>query len=271
VNVLSVQNLSKSYGLNAVLKKISFSLNRGERAALLGPNGCGKSTLLSIIAGEESPDAGQVAFTPADTRVGYLHQGILFDPGETVGGYLNRFAANLDDALGSLEDVCAALETAPEDPQLITAYERTLGAVSRAQEMEGARKDILSGFQLLELPQETPIAELSGGQKVRLALAGVLLEAPHLLLLDEPTNHLDLEMRAWLQEWVRSYQGAILLVSHDRAFLDAVIHKIIAFSPSGDGVREYPGNYSQYLESRQAEHLRLPWLPMWTSKMRSNA
>jgi ATP-binding cassette, subfamily F, member 3 len=253
VNVLSVLNLSKSYGLNAVFKSLTFSLNRGERAALLGPNGCGKSTLLSIIAGEEMPDAGKVAFTPADLRVGYLHQGIQFDPGETVGGYLNRFAANLEEALGSLAAVCAALETAPEAPPLIAAYERTLARLSRAQEMEGARKDILSGFQLLELPQETPIAELSGGQKVRLALAGVLLETPHLLLLDEPTNHLDLEMRAWLQEWVHSYQGAILLVSHDRTFLDAVIDKIIAFPPSGDGVREYPGNYSQYLESRQAE------------------
>jgi ATP-binding cassette, subfamily F, member 3 len=253
VNVLFVQDLSKSYGMNAVFKNLTFSLNRGERAALVGPNGCGKSTLLSIIAGEETPDRGQVAFTPADMRVGYLHQGILFDPGETVGGYLNRFAANLEEALGELEEVCVALEGAPDDPQLIVAYEGTLGVLSRAQEMEGARKDILSGFQLLELPQETPIAELSGGQKVRLALAGVLLEAPHLLLLDEPTNHLDLDMRAWLQEWVLSYQGAILLVSHDRAFLDAVIHKIIAFPPSGEGVREYPGNYSQYLDTRQAE------------------
>lgn len=251
--MLSVQNLTKSFGVNAVLKKITFSLNRGERAALVGPNGCGKSTLLNIIAGDEAPDAGQVALTPADLRVGYLHQGIRFDPDETVGGYLNRFAANLEESLGALEEACVQLAQAPQDQGLIAAYEESIRALNRAQEMEGARKSILAGFDLLELPQETPIRALSGGQKVRLALAGVLLEAPHLLLLDEPTNHLDLDMRAWLQEWVLSYPGGILLVSHDRAFLDAVVHKIIAFPPGGEGVREYPGNYSQYLEIRQAE------------------
>jgi ATP-binding cassette subfamily F protein 3 len=253
VNVLSVQNLSKSYGLNTVLKNINFSLNRGERAALVGPNGCGKSTLLSIIAGEESADNGHVAFTPADLRVGYLHQGILFDPGETVGGYLNRFAANLEESLRELEETCAVLAASPDDKALIARYEDALRVIIRAQEMEATRISVLTGFDLLDLPQDTPIDTLSGGQKVRLALAGVLLEAPQVLLLDEPTNHLDLEMRAWLQDWVLSYPGGIMLVSHDRAFLDAVIHKVIAFSPTGIGVREYPGNYSQYLDIRESE------------------
>jgi ATP-binding cassette, subfamily F, member 3 len=251
--VLSLQNLSKSYGLNAVFKKINFSLNRGERAALVGPNGCGKSTLLNIIAGVEAPDAGKVSFTPADMRVGYLHQGIIFDEDETVGHYLNRSAANLEESLGALEETCTQLAYNPEDPALIAAYEESIKALNRAQEVEGARKSILAGFDLLELPQDTPIRALSGGQKVRLALAGVLLEAPLLLLLDEPTNHLDLDMRDWLQEWVLSYPGGILLVSHDRAFLDAVVDKIIAFPPGGEGVREYPGNYTQYLDTRQSE------------------
>ncbi len=251
--MLSVHNLSKSYGLNAVLKNINFNLNQGERAALVGPNGCGKSTLLNIIAGEESPDAGQVMLSPSGLRVGYLRQGIVFEPAETVGRYLNRFAANLDETLLVLQAICADLEISPQDPTVVTAYEDALLAVSRAQEMEGLRKSILTGFELLNLPQNTPVEALSGGQKVRLALAGILLEAPQLLLLDEPTNHLDLEMRAWLQDWVCSYPGGILLVSHDRAFLDTVIHKIIAFSPTGVGVQEYPGNYGQYLTSQQLE------------------
>jgi ATP-binding cassette subfamily F protein 3 len=97
------------------------------------------------------------------------------------------------------------------------------------------------------------VESLSGGQKVRLALAGVLLESPQALLLDEPTNHLDIEMRDWLRDWVLGYQGGILLVSHDRAFLDAVIHKVIAFPSTGGGVREYPGNYTHYLEVREKE------------------
>lgn len=251
--MLSVQNLSKSYGLKAVLKNITFSIKRGERAALVGPNGCGKSTLLNIISGEETADTGKILLTPADLRVGYLHQGILFDPEETVGGYLNQFVPNLEEVLSALEDASKALAKMPEDPARIRFYETCLTALTHAQEVEGARKEILAGFGLLEYLQATPLQTLSGGQKVRLALAGVLLNAPHFLLLDEPTNHLDLAMRAWLQDWVLSYPGAILLVSHDRAFLDAVIQKIIAFPPGDIGVKEYPGNYTLYLEKRQSE------------------
>jgi len=251
--VFTVHHLSKSYGLNPVLKKISFSLNRGERAALVGPNGCGKSTLLDIIAGVETADSGHVSATPSDLRIGYLHQGIVFAPDDTVGGYLNQFASNLTETLKSLEEICQALVDQPQDPDLISRYEKVLRALDHAQEMEGARKDILTGFQLIDVPQDTPISALSGGQKVRLALAGVLLQGPQALLLDEPTNHLDIEMRQWLRDWVLSYKGGILLVSHDRAFLDAVIHKVIAFPPSGEGVREYPGNYSRYLDIRESE------------------
>jgi ATP-binding cassette subfamily F protein 3 len=251
--MFTVQNVSKSYGLTTVLKKISFSLNAGERAALVGPNGCGKSTLMDIIAGLEKSDTGQVITHPGDLRIGYLQQGIAFAEGETVGAYLNRYASNLEETLQSLETVCEGLTQQPEDPALLARYQSILEALDRAQEMEGTRKEILTGFQLETVPQDTPVATLSGGQKVRLALAGVLLEAPQVLLLDEPTNHLDLAMRAWLRDWVLGYSGGILLVSHDRAFLDAVIDKVIAFPPSGEGVQEYAGNYSAYLDIREAE------------------
>ncbi len=251
--MFSVQNLTKSYGLNTVVRKISFSLKQGERAALVGANGCGKSTLMNIIAGVEKADSGHVAFTPSGLRVGYLRQGIHFDPQETLGQYLHRFASNLEQAHQALEAACEGLAKHPQDSSLIGRYESALLALDRAQELEGGRVDILSGFELVDVPQTTPIAQLSGGQKVRLALAGVLLDAPEMLLLDEPTNHLDMAMSAWLQDWVLSFSGGILLVSHDRAFLDAVIHKVIAFPPSGEGVREYPGNYTQYLQVRQTE------------------
>lgn len=251
--MFTVQNLTKSYGLNPVLKKNSFSLNQGERAALVGPNGCGKSTLMDIIAGVQKADSGHVAYTPSDLRIGYIRQGIAFDPGETLGGYLNRFASNLKECLEVLAGVCEAMAVDPNDPVINNKYDQVLRDLDRAQQMEGTRLDILSGFQLESIPQDTLIESLSGGEKVRLALAGVLLDAPHVLLLDEPTNHLDIEMRDWLRDWVLSYQGGILLVSHDRAFLDAVIHKVIAFPPSGEGLREYPGNYSHYLEAREKE------------------
>ena len=251
--MFTVHNITKSYGLNPVLKKISFSINQGERAALVGPNGCGKSTLMDIIAGLQKADSGHVSYTPSDLRVGYLRQGISFDPGETIGNYLNRFSSNLKECLEDLQNICNSLGEEPEDPLLINQYDHALRNLNRAQEMEGTRLDILSGFELVDIPQETPIDSLSGGQKVRLALAGVLLEGPQVLLLDEPTNHLDIEMRDWLREWVLSYQGGILMVSHDRAFLDAVIHKVVAFPPSGEGIREYPGNYTNYLDLREKE------------------
>ncbi len=251
--MFTIHHLSKSYGLNPVLRNINFSLNKGERAALVGPNGCGKSTLLNIIAGIEQADSGQVIYHPSDLRIGYLRQGIEFAPDETVGGYLNQFASNLQQTLTALEEISQALTRQPDDPALAAQYDRTLKDLAQAQEMEGTRKSILEGFDLLEIPQGTAVETLSGGQKVRLALAGVLLEGPQALLLDEPTNHLDLEMRIWLQDWVLSYQGGILLVSHDRAFLDAVIHKVIAFPPIGDGVREYPGNYTDYQACRTRE------------------
>ncbi len=252
--MFTVHDLSKSYGLNSVFKQVTFTLNQGQRAALVGPNGCGKSTLMNIIAGDEPADSGHVAYLPPSLRIGYLRQGLVFDEDETLGAYLGRFAPNLEETLATLESVCAELVQTPDDSELNARYEATLQCLDRAQQMEGSRKDILAGFQLLEIPQETPIHALSGGQKVRLGLAGVLLDTPQVLLLDEPTNHLDLEMRAWLQEWILSYPGGILLVSHDRAFLDAVIHKVIAFPPAGDGIREYPGNYSDYVDAREREY-----------------
>jgi len=251
--VLKVHNIYKSYGLNPVLRKIIFSLNHGERAALVGPNGCGKSTLLDILARRKSPDSGHAAYTPSTLRIGYLQQGMTLDRQEAIGAYLNRFASNLEETLDSLKDICDALVLQPEDPGLVSRYSETLKALDRAQQIEGLRLDVLSRFKLHDIPRDTPIALLSGGQKMRLALAGLLLDRPDMLLLDEPTNHLDLEMRIWLRDWVQSFPGAILLVSHDRAFLDAVIHKVIAFSPTGEGVREYPGNYTHYLEVRESE------------------
>jgi ATPase subunit of ABC transporter with duplicated ATPase domains len=234
--VFTVQNLTKSYGLNPVLKKISFSLNQGERAAMVGPNGCGKSTLMDIIAGVQKADSGHVAFTPSYLRIGYLRQGISFDPGETMGAYLNRFASNLKECLERLENVCEALAASPDEVLLVNEYDRALKNLDRAQQKEGTRLDILSGFQLEDIPQDTLIESLSGGQKVRLALAGILLEGPHVLLLDEPLNHLDLASQEAFESALSTFEGTILAIAHDRYFIDRFAQFVWVFSDDGISV-----------------------------------
>ncbi|RPI21549.1 MAG: ABC transporter ATP-binding protein, partial [Chloroflexota bacterium] len=229
--MLSVHQVSKSYNIDPVLADVSFNLNQGERLALVGPNGCGKTTLLRILAGLEDPDSGVVSYQSPDVRIGYLPQGFTFDPGVTLQVFIDQIAGDTDLLAGRLEALAGRLAGGPGQPELQVEYDRVLMQLSLASQHSGRAPEVLAALGLGEISLSTPVAHLSGGQKTRLALAGVLLTEPNVLLLDEPTNHLDLEMLDWLEEWLLAYMGGMLVVSHDRAFLDRLASGILEIDP----------------------------------------
>jgi ATP-binding cassette subfamily F protein 3 len=246
--MLIVSNLSKSYADTTILRDVSFNLNPGERVGLIGPNGCGKTTLLRLIVRQETPDHGSVFVDPA-TRVGYLEQGLEYPPGATLADVLRDPRA---DAAAEVERMADRLA---RDPTRMGDYQ---AAVDRLDALggypdPGVRASVLSHLGLDSIPLDTPVANLSGGQKTRLGLARVLLTGPNLLLLDEPTNHLDLPMLEWLEGWLRAFPGAALVVSHDRVFLDRSVNRVLSIDPHRRTLREYAGNYTAYLEHSLAE------------------
>lgn len=254
--MLTIHHLHKSFGIQPILRDVSFSVNAGERLALVGPNGCGKTTLLRIVMGHESADSGVISRAPAGLRIGYLPQGFTFPAGETLGGYMDRMGGNVE-ALGEqVADLAGQLTAQPQRTDLQAAYDTALARLEAAADSSVRAPALLAALGLDELPRDLPAAHLSGGQKTRLALAGVLLSAPQLLLLDEPTNHLDIAMLEWLENWLLRFEGGVLLASHDRAFLDRTATGILELDAFTHAVRAYPGNYSAYLEQKGAERER---------------
>lgn len=251
--MLTIHHLSKTYGISTILQDITFSLQSGERIGLIGPNGCGKTTLLRLITGEEKPDSGSISFTPANLRVGYLAQGAHFSPEETLAQYLVRMEGDLPALSHRLEKLAAELATQPNQPNAQREYDVVLNALERAAEGAGRAPAVLASLGLGDVPPDQMITTLSGGQKTRLSLAGVILANPQLLLLDEPTNHLDLEMLEWLEDWLLASPAGVLVVSHDRAFLDRVASRICELDTNTHQIRSYPGNYTAYLEQKLAE------------------
>ena len=254
--MLSVHALSKSYGIHTVLENISFTLNPGEKAALAGPNGCGKTTLLRILTGRETPDSGFFRFDPPSLVPGYLPQGAELAGHLSVGQTLAQLQGDLPGLTRQLEQLAQALMHAPADEGLQQAYDACLARLNSAAESAGDAPVILAGFGLDALPPDLPVSALSGGQKTRLMLAGLLLARPRLLLLDEPTNHLDIEMLEWLEGWLKHSPCAVLLVSHDRVFLDNVVSWIYELSPLTHTLTAYPGNYSAYQQAKEEERDR---------------
>jgi ATP-binding cassette subfamily F protein 3 len=257
--MLVVSNIHKRYGGVPLLERVSFTLNRGERAGLVGPNGCGKTTLLRLISGQEPPDEGSITLVPGNLRVGYLPQGWTLAPGVTVG-HLLLGAADGEPLERRLEQITAAMAVAEGDhlQALLRRYDETLaeltaGGYARAARLEG----VLAGLGLAHIDLETPVDILSGGQKTRLGLARLLLDEPDLLLLDEPTNHLDLEALQWLEEFLANFDGGILIVSHDRAFLDRVVTTVLEIDPLTHHLTVYPGAYSDYAAAKERERERL--------------
>ncbi len=234
-NLISAANLSKNFGDRQLADRISFGIDRGEKIGLVGPNGSGKTTLLRILIGEESADEGQVNLRRG-VRVAWLAQRPSFGHAETIDGCLRS-------AFGELEDT-------------IAAYHRAVGEMADDTEALLARIELLGGWdfehriagvaQRLDLGDTAQrIADLSGGQQKRLALARLLLSEPDVALLDEPTNHLDPKTVDWLEEWLANTRAAVLLVTHDRYFLDRVVGTMWALRHGQ--LETYRGNYTDYI------------------------
>ncbi len=254
--MLTLHDIHKSFAAHAVLAGVSFNVSAGDRVGLVGPNGCGKTTLLRIAARTEAADSGHLQYAPANLRVGYLAQGLEFAGGQTIGGYLAAVQGTEMPFETEVSSLANSLARTPDDIGLQRAYEAALERLAGAAAAERRAADVLNSLGLSRVPSETPIAYLSGGQKTRLSLAGVLLGDPQLLLLDEPTNHLDLGMLAWLEDWLNAFAGAAVVVSHDRMFLDETVTRIVEIDPRTHGAREYAGNYGDYVEQKQRDQER---------------
>ncbi len=259
-DVLQLVGLRKAFAARVLLDDVTWQLNARDRVGLCGPNGAGKTTLLKILARLDEPDAGQVV-TPADLTMGYLPQDGL----EYGGRTLIDEARQAFGGLLALKEELHRLEEQLADTSLDDAtHEAVLVRYSEGQE-EFRRRDgytmdlrvatVLRGLGFEDADMEKPTETFSGGWQMRIALAKLLLQRPGLLLLDEPTNHLDLDARNWLEEYLTEYPGAVILVSHDRYFLDAVVTRIADLSLRT--ITDYHGNYSYYLREHDARMERL--------------
>jgi ATP-binding cassette subfamily F protein 3 len=248
--MLTVCRLSKSFDHQPLFENVTFSLNPGERVGLIGPNGCGKTTLIRILVGQASADTGHVSHDP-DLRIGYLPQVLEIDPSATLGEIVGRAAGSVETLQAELAAAASSLALHPGDLAIQRDFDALLRRIRSAE--TGRAAGVLAGLGLDRIDPALPAGCLSGGQKTRLSLSLVLLSQPHLLLLDEPTNHLDIAMLEWLEDWLTTCPCAALIISHDRAFLDRVVTRILEMDPQRHSLREYAGNYSAYLEQRQAE------------------
>ncbi|MFD0717258.1 ABC-F family ATP-binding cassette domain-containing protein [Paenibacillus sp. GCM10027626] len=256
--LLQVSNLSKNYAAQPILSSITFQIQPRERVGLVGVNGAGKSTLLKILAGELSADSGSI-YKAKETTIGYLAQTSALQSDLTIEEEMRAVFAHLFEAeaeLRSLEHKIAD----PEWQQNAQQYEETLERYARLTdwfqqnggfEINTRIRSVLHGMGFGQFPPDTVISTLSGGQKTRLALARILLQAPDLLMLDEPTNYLDIATLTWLEDYLRSYPGGVLVVSHDRYFLDAVVQTIVEIERHA--AKRYTGNYSRFIDLKAAE------------------
>ena len=256
--MLQANQISKTYGTQTVLDGVSFNLNAGERIGLVGVNGGGKTTLLRILCGQEKPDTGIVTISPADT-LGYLPQGIQVTPQLTVEEYVLSGMAGYLETRRGMEQALKALEWAPENPdslqlfgEMLTRFEGLGG-----YDLEPRVQAILAGLRSGGLDPHGSLAPLSGGELTRLSLARLLLAQPSILILDEPTNHLDIEAMEWLEAFLQTYRGAVLVVSHDRVFLDHIVERVLELDDINHQIKPYPGNYTAYAAAKEAERKKL--------------
>lgn len=253
---LGINNLAKYYGVNKIFENINFEIKTGERVGLIGQNGCGKTTLFKMIMGLEECNEGVINIRK-DAKVGYLNQIPVFEKEtKVIEVILMAFKTvfTLKQQMETLEKSFAELE-GKELEKALNQY----GIISGKFELEGGYdletriSKITKGLEIDEVLKVMPYDSLSGGEKTRVILAKILLEEPDILLLDEPTNHLDLETIKWLEEFLKVYKGSVVIISHDRYFLDSVVEKIVELEQSR--VNTYYGNYSYYVVEKERRFL----------------
>lgn len=249
--ILALNNVSKAFGTDVILKNISFHIEEKEKVAIVGVNGAGKSTLFKIITGELSLDSGEVIM-PKSATMGYFSQSLEIDSSKTIYGELLTVFEPIMLMEQQLRDMEAQMshKSGDELENLMTRYSELS---HKMEEMDGYSyqsrlRGVIKGLGFSEEESSQTINELSGGQKTRVALGKILLKAPDVLLLDEPTNHLDIDSLRWLEDFLRSYKGAVVIISHDRYFLDKVVGKVIEIE--NKKAKEYFGNYSYYAEKK---------------------
>lgn len=248
--LIELQNLGKSFGEHEVLAGITAGVERGDRIGIIGANGTGKTTLLRILCQESQPDTGDAVFASGVT-CGYLEQSGRLSPEEDIYETMKTAFAPALQAMAELEQLQKQMAQAhgPEVEEQMTRCTAVIDAMD-AYNMDTQIKKVLNGMGFPADTWSKKAGVLSGGEQTRLRLARLLLERPDILILDEPTNHLDLETMEWLESYLKTYRGAVLVVSHDRYFLDAVCTRI--WELAGKTILTYKGNYSAYLPQREA-------------------
>lgn len=253
---IKVQKLCKSFGVRDIFSDVTFELRRGERIGLIGANGAGKSTLLKCLMGEEDYDSGVFTVSEGET-IGYLQQDIAFDGAVTLRRAITDAWQDVLDAERQLAETEKAMQARPDDEDLMNKYARLQERFEwlGGYEYEAMSRKIVSGLGFGADDLDRPVREFSGGQKTRVNLAKALVRRPDYLFLDEPTNHLDMDMLEWLEGYLVSYGGGILIVSHDRYFLDRVATGIIELEQGR--IRQYKGNYSRYAVQKKEQRKAL--------------
>src|SRR6187402_3612124 len=246
--MIRLDNISKQNGHQILFIEASAALQKGEKIGLVGPNGSGKTTLFRMITGEEQPDEGQVAVDRGVT-IGYFSQ----DVGEMKG---RSAVSEVMDGAGPVSSVAAELaelEAAMADPDraddmddIIERYGEVQGRFEElgGYALEGRAREVLAGLSFTEAMMDGDVGALSGGWKMRVALARILLMRPDAMLLDEPSNHLDLESLIWLEQFLKGYEGALLMTSHDREFMNRIVTRVVEID--GGALTSYAGNYEFY-------------------------
>jgi ATP-binding cassette subfamily F protein uup len=241
MNYLAIENLTLHYGDKIIFEDINFYINKGDKVALVAKNGTGKTTLLKMIFGEELPNSDAKFFIHSDVKVGYLQQDTPLDDTMTIREVL--FSQN-SEKFQAIDNYNKAMEGNYSLEDAMVAMDKL-----NVWDLESRMSQILGKLDIYDLEQR--VGSLSGGQKKRVALSAILIEEPDLILMDEPTNHLDPEMIEWLENYLRSRELTLLVITHDRYFLDAVCNQIVELE--NGKMQKYAGTYAYYLEKKQLQ------------------